>query len=202
MKTETRKYQLIGIEAILGSQPCSKEVRTKYLGSKAPVDTSDEDEYLNDVDEKGLSVFYKSPDGTPALMDYQIKGFLKAAGKALAKQLKLASVTSKLDQFAFVSPRLIPIVDDDGERIAEIDQYERPLRAETMRGPRTALAASERIDPPWNVEIEITLVENEKTAKSGAITFEIIEELLNYGYLSGLGQFRNGGFGRFDWKRI
>lgn len=196
MKFETRKYQIIGNTPILGSQPASNEIREQYLCGK-----EDESDHIDE--DKGVSVFYEDPKtGAPMMMDYQIRGFLKAAGRALSKQLNLAAPASKIDQFVFVKPRFIPIVDDDGKAIEEIETYERPLRANTMQGPRVALASSEMINTPWNIFIEIMVIENEKTAKSGAITFDIIEELLSYGYYSGLGQFRNGGFGQFDFKRL
>jgi hypothetical protein len=50
------------------------------------------------------------------------------------------------DKWLFVSPRLIPIL-RNGEPIKEADGvFQRPLRAETMRGPRVTLACSEKIE--------------------------------------------------------
>ena len=39
-------------------------------------------------------------------------------------------------------------------------------------------------------------------AKSKALTFDVIEEALDYGAFKGLGQWRNGQNGRFKWQRI
>jgi len=79
--------------------------------------------------------------------------------------------------------------------------YERPLRAETMRGPRVSLASSEQVDDPWSIEFTVTLVDNPTTNKSANVTWEAIEEMLSYGCLKGLGQYRNGSFGRFTYER-
>ena len=71
----------------------------------------------------------------------------------------------------------------------------------TAQGPRVTLAGSEFVKD-WMVEIEVSLLENKETAKGKAITWAVVEDALDYGRLSGLGQWRNGGFGRFTWEQI
>ena len=103
----------------------------------------------------------------------------------------------------FVSPRRIDIRRADGSLIREEDEvYERPLRAMTMKGERVSLAASEQIHDPWQITFTVSLLPNERSKVSASIKWEDIERALDYGELRGLGQFRNGGYGRFTWERV
>ena len=79
---------------------------------------------------------------------------------------------------------------------------ERSLRADTMQGPRTTVAASEQINAPWEMTFTVRLIQNSGSKSSAALTFEAIEDALDYGQLCGLGQWRNGGHGRFTWERV
>lgn len=166
--------------------------------------TEEEAELIPELDEKGITVFMRDTKDKDALclMDYMIRGFFKSAIQAMEGQLGILQARAKVDKYLFVGPRIIHITRDEEEIIDEDDQLERPLRAETMKGPRTALAASEKIDDPWNVEFEVTLLTNKPTSKSKMLDFEAIESALDYGRFSGLGQWRNGGYGRFTWERV
>lgn len=70
----------------------------------------------------------------------------------------------------------------------------------TLKDQFSVGAAKSKVDNL--VEFSVTLVKNEGTAKSKAITFEQIEAALDYGELKGLGQWRNSGRGSFTWERI
>ena len=50
--------------------------------------------------------------------------------------------------------------------------------------------------------MDMELLPNDKTAKSNGITWQDIELALDYGMRNGLGQFRNGGYGRFTWQEV
>jgi len=204
LNAKVKKYRLTGFTPLLGSQPCSEEIRTQFIASKAPVPENTGDECVQDLDEKGLTVFFTDPDHDDVLclMDYQIRGFLKGAGRAIAKQLGVAALASKIDQLVFIDQRRIPIL-RDGNPVYDTDQQkERPLRAQTALGPRVTLAASEQILDPWQIEFSVTILENSGTKQSKPITFELIEDILDYGYLQGLGQWRTGGYGRFRWEAL
>ena len=100
----------------------------------------------------------------------------------------------------FINETNIPIY-RDGKRVEDVDgMLERPLRAETAQGPRVALARSEKIDEGWELEFTIRVVENAGTAKSAPIDLDVIKELLSYGELKGLLQWRNAGFGSFKYE--
>lgn len=208
MLYETRKYRLTGLSPILGSQPASEAIRTLYIASRAPTaELADEERELFESDSRqlcGLSVFARDPEKNDQviLLDYMVRGFFKSALAALQTQLGVKSYKSKVDKYLFVCPRRIPLFRNGMPIYEEDDEYERPLRADTPRGPRVGLQSSERIDTPWSIDIEIRLIANDKTAKSEPLTWKAVETALDYGALSGLGQFRNGSYGTFSWERM
>lgn len=207
IEMEKRTYRLTGFTPILGSSPANPAVRTAYLASKSadPAHIGpEEEEYIAGDEEDKMTVFLRNPkDGALMLLDYQVLGFIKAALEALSAQNGVKQPRSKADRYIFVSPRRIPICRADGSIITdEDDVYERPLRAQTMRGERVTLAASECIYDPWTIRVTITLLPNSASKSSKNITFEDIEQALDYGALRGLSQFRTGGYGRFTWERV
>ena len=203
MLFSTRTYELKGTTRILGSQASDPKIHRNYIGSKAPTaEKGDEEaEKLPEIDEnKGVTVFFRDNDCL-CIGAHVIKGFLKEALSTLKGQVEIASVSSKVDNLVSVSPDYIRLK-RDGEPIKEPDGLlERPLRAMTMQGPRTSLASSEYLDSGWTIKFDITLLDNNGTAKSKPLTWEAIEEAFNYGMLfKGLGQWRNAQYGRFTWK--
>lgn len=212
MKCSTMKVKITGTSPLLGSISLDKEVATNFIANKTKTDEEKaraledmkdlpEDEVL----EKETTGFYRDANMCPILKDYQIKGFFKGAAKALKDQLKIAAYASKIDNFVFIKGdkgRNITLT-RDGDQITGVDDIlERPLRCETMQGPRVALARSEMISEGWEAEFSITVVENAGTAKSSAITLDTIRELLSYGELKGLLQWRNAGYGSFTYEEV
>lgn len=208
MKYSQIKVRLTGTADILGSSPTDKEVYTNYIATKAAgtdqenVAKDDVKSIADTIEEAGkVTAFYRDIDGLPILKGYQIKGFLKAAANALKSQVKLASAASKFDKFVFVMERDLPLYRQDGTRIETPDGYlERPLRAETMQGPRVSLSKSEKINEGWCCECTIRVLDNEGTAKSSKVTVDMIKEILDYGSLNGLLQWRNAGYGAFTFE--
>lgn len=206
VNVETKTYLLRGIEPLLGSNPADPDVRAKFIESRKPPQVS-EDESGNTPDPRaddnnGLTVFLLHPKtGGPMIYDYVIRGYIKEALTALGSQIGMLAARTKVDRYLFAGPRHIPVLTPDGEPVREVDGiFERPLRAMTAQGPRVALAGSEQVDA-WMLRVELTLIANDRTAKSCALTWDAVETALNYGRLQGLGQYRNGGFGRFTWER-
>jgi len=203
------KARLTFIDELLGTAPSNEDVYREYIASKAPDAASVADEVaavgVDGVVEQGMTIFPRGDDGAPALWDYQIKGFFKDACSMLArvggkdengKKVKAANESGKLTAFKkiidgliFVSPRQIPIRFDGG-----IGRCQRPLRAQTAQGERTALAISETIPSGASIEIEVVCLSESHTAA--------VREWLDYGELRGLGQWRNSGKGRFTWEEI
>jgi hypothetical protein len=203
MKIEKRTYKLTFFMPILGSQPTNKEIHDKFISSKAnsPRQADEEGEALPEIDEKGVTAFYRrKADDALCLLDYQVMGHFKEALNTLAGQIEVKAARSKADKFLFVSPREIPFMRDSHAIYEPDDRLQRPLRAQTMQGPRVSLACSEMLechqDMPVSITITLELLDNKD------LTWDHIDEALEYGKLKGLGQWRNGSYGRFTWERV
>lgn len=202
MKTNTKKILITGITELLGSLPASSALHTEYIASKAKEPQEDEADFVQ-LEEKGLTVFARKLGGNELiLLDYQIKGFIKEAVNNLKADNGVGAGRKKIDNYVFITPRHIPIMREGALIIDEDERFERPLRAQTMQGERVSLASSELIYDPWEIVIEITLLNDKGTKASKPVTWDVITEALNYGFFKGLGQWRNGGYGRFRWEEI
>lgn len=203
LKIEERTYRLHGLTRILGSQHADPDVRTTFLASMINPEKAEEEAKKLPLDQqkRNLTVFLRD-DGCVCICDYVIKGFLKEAIRVLKSQVKVANGASKIDNQVLITPAYL-VFTRDGEPLDVADgDLERPLRAMTMQGPRVSVTASEYIEPDWSLEFTISLLAGEKTTRSEALTFEVIETLLSYGEFKGLGQWRNAQNGRFTWERV
>ena len=72
--------------------------------------------------------------------------------------------------------------------------FQRPLRAQTMQGERVTLAMSEECPANSTISFTVLCLSPEHVAA--------VREWLNYGYLRGLGQWRNSGRGKFVWEEL
>lgn len=207
MEFTVKSFRLTGIRPLLGSISMNKQTFEEYLAKKGKTPeeleraAQDAENVVDNDDEPKATGFYRdTKTGNIILKDYQIKGFLKEAAKALKDQIGVASYVSKIDNLVFIKERNIPLM-RDGEWLKNPDSIlDRPLRAMTLQGPRVAKAYSEMVEDPWYVDITMQVVENKKTPKSAAMTMDVIEELLKYGELKGLLQWRNGGYGSFTFE--
>lgn len=203
------KARLTFQEEILGTCPNDEDIYRQFIASKAPDATTIEDEVaavgVDDVVEKGMTVFPRNSNGKPFLYDYQIKGFFKdtcsmlqrVSGKdengkkkkAVNESGKLVAHKKIIDGLIFVFPREIEIHFD-----GDISSCQRPLRAQTAQGERIALANSEAIPAGAWIDIEIRCLSDDHE--------KAVREWLDYGVLRGIGQWRNSGKGRFTWEEI
>ncbi len=196
---------------ILGSHPRDEDIFKRFINENAPEELRDSELEIFQSQEdmevvQGKTYFPRNKDGYICVMDYQIRGFLKESGNCLKDQIKikkkgidgsLTAIKSKIDKFVFVSPRYITILPATKE---VNDTLERPLRAQTAMGPRVCLASSEMLnveDSDGN-ELDITAEFTIEILENREITPEIIREFLGYGRFAGLGQWRNGSYGRFE----
>ena len=198
------------IEGVLGTAPSNPEIYRDYVGSKAPDAATIEEEVeavgVDEIVDKGTTVFPRLPDGTPFVYDYQIRGAFKDACGMLnkltgrdsvtGKKLKAANESSKLtaykkiiDGLIFVSPRKIPFKYD-----GEITICQRPLRAQTAQGERIALSSSEEIHAGAQIEFEVQCMSADQAAA--------VREWLDYGIFRGFGQWRNSGKGKYYWEEL
>jgi hypothetical protein len=179
------------ITPMLGTVPKDKEVYATFIESKKPEDAPDkETETVEEIEEKGWTGFHQDENGL-FVYDYLVKGFLRYAGNVLKDDLEVKALKSKLTDFLFVFPRRVYL-----GKIKPDGVLERPLRAQTMQGPRVTLARSDYIAEGTEITFEIGILKHKE------ITVKLVRQLLDYGALQGLGQFRNGGYGRFEVVRF
>jgi hypothetical protein len=185
-------------EAILGSAPLDEEVYTTYIASKAPAGLNgtaqSELELMEEADIKGRTGFLRTEAGQPLLMNYTYKGFMKEAWQACRQipgshSAALKNGKSKINTLIFVEPRHIILRLPTGG-VESIN--ERPLRAETARGPRVALAASEMLPKGTWCDVRFVVLAPQ------VITEDLLREWLDYGRFLGMGQWRGGAFGTFS----
>jgi len=191
------KIHLTLYEELLGTASANPEIHREFIASKAPDAKKIEEEIAaigaEQMTEKAMTVFPRY-QGKPFLWDYQIKGFLKDACGMLTRvpgtrSNKLKAYKKVIDGLIFVFPRIIPLELPEG---GEIGECQRPLRAQTAQGERIALAHSESAPMGTELRCEIRMLDE-------AIEKTLIE-WLDYGMLRGLGQWRNSGKGRFNWR--
>jgi hypothetical protein len=195
---KSMKVRLTLVEEMLGTKAANAEVFATFIASKKPDGDPAKDELdrAESREENGTTVFHRDPDGAVGIYDYQIKGFFKDACGALRRVGDTSSAGLKaykgvIDGLIFPAPRFIRIKLPDGGRVGIC---ERPLRAETMQGPRVSVCRSETIPVGSVIEFDITLLQ-ETLGK-------VVRDWLDYGKLRGLGQWRNSGKGRFEWEEV
>lgn len=190
------KVRIRFTEEVLGTSPNNSDLYADYIASKAPDAKTMEEEIAEhgeqEVMEKGMTVFDRTEDGEPFLYDYQVKGFFKGACGFLrnvtsTESAKLKNYKKKLDGLLFIFPRKIKLELPEGKSIGTCT---RPLRASTAQGERIALSHSEAA--PEGTEIFFTI----KILDDSMV--KLVDEILEYGELSGIGQWRNSGKGRFE----
>lgn len=192
------RVKLTFTEGVLGTSPANPDVYRDYIGSKAPDAATVEDEVealgADAVAEKSMTVFPRNADGVPFMYDYQIKGFFKDTCGGLRKvkgteSSKIKAFKKEIDRLIFPVPREIPF-----ENVKAIVECQRPLRAQTPQGERVSLAMSEEIPAGATLTFDIVILSDEHEAA--------VREWLDYGRLSGIGQWRNSGKGRFIWEEL
>lgn len=192
------KFKITFTEPVLGTSPANEKVYEDFISSKAPDAATITEEIealgIDGVAEKGMTLFAKTDELEPFLFDYQVKGFFKGACGFLRSipgtaSSKLKAYKKKIDGHIFVFPRQIVFKDYGDLRICQ-----RPLRAQTMQGERVTLAASEEVAAGASIEFTVKCLD--------AADMQLVREWLDYGELSGIGQWRNSGKGRFTWEEI
>lgn len=200
MKIYRMNVHLTFTEDVLGTCSANKELHSEFIASKAPDAQKMEEEIAaigaSKVEEKAMTVFPRAADGIPFLYDYQVKGFFKGTCGFLRKvpgtvASGMKAYKKTLDGLLFVAPREIELELPEGMSLGDC---QRPLRAETPQGERIALAHSETA--PAGTEIDFSIDCLTKEVRS------FVREALDYGRLSGIGQWRNSGAGRFEYEIV
>lgn len=193
---KTLKVTLTFTDEVLGTIPGDPELFTAHVAPDFPDDAEKlpKPEDLDEAVEKGTTYFYLDDDGNQCIRAYQIKGFFKDAAGMLRRIEKTVSKTQTaykklIDGLIFIGPDDIPLQIPKGKSLGFC---ERPLRASTPQGDRVALARSQSAPAGTVIEFEIKLLQPKLE--------KWVRELLEYGELRGLCQWRNSGKGRFTCK--
>jgi len=179
------------LHEMLGTCAGDPTIHETFIAGSAPDAPSREEEIAAiGVDaeiEKSKTVFPRLEDGRPFMWNYQIKGFLKDAARAMARVSDSETSKTKayikiLTDCVFVSPRRIPLIVK-----GDIGSCQRPLRAQTAQGERVSLANSETVPEGTVFEFQIEMLDGK---------FEkLVRELLPYAAKKGFLQWRNSGKG-------
>lgn len=198
-------------EEMLGMTAGDPELATSFLVKKfggedkipAHIKELSEEEkaaYLADEIEKARTLFPKDDQGRAFLWNYQIRGAFKDWCKGLIetgwsgngaekKGWNVWNTGGRVDKTIFVFPRRIIITLPEG---GEFGECERPLRAQTQRGERIALAKSETVPAGSTFEFDIHIL---KPAYETPV-----KQWIEYGSLyRGLCAWRNSGKGQFAY---
>jgi hypothetical protein len=198
------------INDMLGTTPKVKEIFAGYLADQAlkeleknrkkglplasgeanteesAIATVEEEQgTVPDLEDRGWTGFHEDDKGI-FVYDYFVKGFLCEAARTLKELNNVKQLQDKFKRYVFVFPRRIRLPEIGGCK-------ERPIRAQTPQGPRVALIRSDFIREGTEIEFQIRVL------KGGQISDSILEAVLSYGELVGLGQWRSGGWGRFTF---
>lgn len=184
---------------LLGTASANPELHSEFIASKAPDAPSRADEVAAlgavEVEEKSMTVFPRFANGAPLMWDYQVKGFFKDACSMLrrvpgTKSKGLKAFKKEIDGLVFVEPRQIELQLPPRGFVGDL---QRPLRAQTAQGERVALAHSETCPVGTVLEFDVKLLRDDLE--------ELVDEWLDYGADRGMGQWRNGGYGRFEYEK-
>mgnify|MGYP001111360549 CR=1 FL=1 len=193
---DTYEITLTLTEPILGTVPKNQEIYRDFIASRAALDDETLAEELATVEhtEKSGWTGFHTDNGGPILYDYVIKGFLKDACGMLRRipgthSKKLTAYRKVIDGLVFAKPRKIALELPEG---AELGMLERPLRAQTAKGERVALARSDTAPPGTKIHFALMIL--------GGVSKATLVEWLDYGAVRGLGQWRNAGYGTFTYE--
>ena len=187
------KVTLSFIEPLLGAVSKDKNVYASHILTRAALTDEQAAEELasvEHVEEKGWTGFHTNESG-PFLYNYVIKGFFKDACGMLrrvpgTRSSKLSAFKKVIDGLVFIKPRQIPLIVN-----GELGVLERPLRAQTAQGDRVTVARSDTAPVGSSITFKVGVL--------GVVTPGLLVEWLDYGQLRGLGQWRNGEYGAFEY---
>ena len=199
------KVRVTFTEGLLGTASANPDLHAEFIAGKSADAGKMKEEaaalHAEELMEKSITVFPRD-NGMPILWDYQVKGFIKETlgilldfqePDAKVGKAKLSRWTFKkiVDNAVDVTPRAIPLALPEGGKVRLCT---RPLRADTMKGERVALATSEEVPRGTVIEFEVTTL--------APVLDDLMRKCLDRGARKGIGQWRNSGKGRFTWEEI
>lgn len=213
---EVITVKLTLFEPILGSAPNNPDIYREFIATRDPeakTKPAKADEEVAtlppfDVDNevgKSTTVFHRDETGL-FLYDYQLRGFVKEAVLTLVNAGFITTTTKwthkrAVDSAVFVAQRRCHLIGADGHPFkAAPANLSRPLRAETMQGERVTLANSEMLPAGTHLIATFGMIIGVGKAKS--LDLGHLRACFTYGSAKGLGQWRNGSYGRFQYEEI
>lgn len=217
LKAKVFEIEIEFVEPCLGTDPKDPEVYADYIASKIAKNkslTEEEAERLKaeevkkayeeieNVEERGTTGFQRMDDaGTPVpfVYNYWLRGFLKTALQSLQENgavNKIPAYKTKIDRFVHVHPRRVPFILPERSRTngnGSLEYLERPLRAMTAQGPRVTVVRSECLPEGTRMLFRVELLNNK-----GVTEEHIRMAFSEWGRYEGLGQWRSGGYGKFE----
>jgi hypothetical protein len=192
MKSKTFDVEIELLEDQLGTVPKNKEVYTSYIANKVAIagGVEAELESVQEMEEKGWTGFHVK-NGKPFILNYMFKGFLKHAGNVLKGTGDITNLRDKIVKYVFIQPRELYF-----KNAGPGGTLERPLRAETPKGPRVTLAKSDTVPAGSTLSFQIEVLDN------GPVSEAVLREILEYGKYCGLGQWRTAGYGAFKINKF
>lgn len=185
------------LESILGTE-LSPEDRAKIAAG----DLESFKETVKELDTRGTTIFFWNKElDRPMIGDHMIYGFMKAAAEAIGRTVErkksmlfhsISYTQSIINQHVRCDQEFLTF-DKDIERLPDgTPKYlQRSLRAQTAQGPRVSLVKSEVV--PAGAKLRFTL----KVLNDSPLDEQAIHRLFSYGEMTGLGQWRNAGYGTF-----
>lgn len=190
------------VEPVLGAVALDPGVYSENAGgANAPSAEAWEEELatLPEQAQAGLTGFMRDEEGRPIEYDYVWRGFFKDACSMLRRvkgteSSRLTAYKKVIDGLVFISPRRIPYILPAGVDPAQLEVLHRPLRASTAQGERVALAHSEMVPAGTTMSFKVKVLD--------VVDEPLLREWLDYGQLRGFRQWRNGGYGRFEYELV
>lgn len=212
----TKTFKMTFTEPVLGTASANPDIHRDHVAKKAPPEKSAEEIALLEEAiasgaefEKQMTVFPRDEHGL-FVFDFQLRGFYKESlamlielGDDSVKSLSKWTVKRAVDGILFVNPRRVRLKDVAGNGIAvAAESMTRPLRADTLQGPRICLATSEMLPVGTNLQFEVEVLEVKNAKSKLRITEEAVLAAMAYGSRRGFAQWRGGGWGRFSFEEI
>lgn len=199
---EKIKQSYIKTKMTTGRTGVSGDIATKKIDEEQRNNMTDEglSKLMESSEDCSLTLFYRNEKGEPCIADHQLRDFVKEAFSFLNGQNKYLCKKAKdgVEGGAYGSDyakRWISERINFLERFCsftkkpEVATMERPIRMQTMQGPRVALKSSEYIKAGNGITVRMCTTDD--------VDIKIVKELFDRGMWHGLGQWSNAQFGSF-----
>ena len=165
------------------------------VASQVDVQDEDDEEYL-----PGWSTFKRNQKGALMYEGRCVRGHLKDCALQVKEFFpEIKNFRSKVVNRLYVNDTLIPIKDENGNTLVDIEDTEvRFIQVMTRQGPRSAIKYIDYVtNPAFDVTIKLLNdTRNPKTTRD-IITIDHISAILEYGSVHGMGAERSQGWGRY-----